>query len=121
LLFNGACKSENYFQAGSGGFSLIADLGPGVALEEVSASGAVNLKRVHASSENSKFVAPIKVEPNLTYAVLLHERDISGLFIFKVHEYLPDEKVVLRYAVKSYQITSGSVRAPGFDWEKRSK
>ncbi len=121
LVFHGACKSGNYFQAGAGWFSLIADLGPGVTLEEVSASAAVNLRRIHASNEYSKFVAAVKVEPNHTYAVLLNERDISGLFIFKVDEYMPDEKVVLRYAVKSYQITNGSVRAQGFDWEKRSK
>jgi hypothetical protein len=43
------------------------------------------------------------------------------LFIFKVDEYTPDEKVVLRYAVKSYQIMNRGVRAQGFHWEKRSK
>jgi hypothetical protein len=118
LLFNGACRAGNYFQAGAGWFSLIADLGPEVTLEEVSVSRA--LKRIHGFIEYSKFVAAVKVEPKHTYAVLLNERDISGLFIFKVDEYMPDEKVVLRYAVKSYQIRNGSVQAQGFDWVKRS-
>jgi len=123
LLFNGACKTDNYFQASTNGdeFSLIADLGPEASLEEVSASRAFNLKRVHAFAEYSKFVDTVKVERNHTYAVLLNESDIRGLFIFKVVEYTPDEKVVLRYAVKSYQIVpNGGVRAEGFDWEKGS-
>ena len=123
LLFNGACKSGNYFQASTNGdeFSLIADLGPEVPLEEVSAARAFNLKRVHAFAEYSKFADTVKVEPNHTYAVLLNESDLRGLFIFKVTEYVPDEKVVLQYAVKSYQIMpGGGVRSEGFDWDKRS-
>ncbi len=121
LLFNGACRSEDYFEASTAGdgFSLIADLGAEVSLEEVSASRAFNLKRVHSYAEYSKFADAVKVEANHTYAVLLNESDKRGLFIFKVVEYVPNEKVVLRYAVKSYQIMpSGGVRAEGFNWEK---
>lgn len=33
-------------------------------------------------------------------AVLLNNSDKCGLFIFIVDEYVPNEKVVLRYAVK---------------------
>ena len=123
LLFNGACRSDDDFHASTGGddFSLIADLGTEVSLEEVSASRAFNLKRVHSYAEHSKFSDTVKVVANHTYAVLLNESDKRGLFVFKVVEYVPNEKVVLRYAVKSYQITpSGGVRAEGFDWEKRS-
>jgi hypothetical protein len=120
LLFNGACKSDNYFQPGTT-FSLIADLGSEVSLAEVSASRAFNLRRVHSFSDYSKFVQAANVELNHTYAVLLNEDDMRGLFVFKVVEYVPDEKVVLQYAVKSYQVmpTRGLTSA-GFDWEKRS-
>jgi hypothetical protein len=123
LLFNGACKSDDYFQASTAGdgFSLIADLGGEVFLEEVSASRAFNLKRIHSYADYSKFAQTVKVAANHTYAVLLNESDKRGLFVFKVVEYVPNEKVVLKYAVKSYQITPNAVvRAEGFDWEKRS-
>ena len=121
LLFNGACKSSDYFQASTAGddFSLIADLGPDASLEEVSASRAFNLKRVHSYPEYSKFVNAIQVVANHTYAVLINESDIRGLLIFKVVDYVPNQKVVLQYAVKSYQIMPrGQIRAPGFDWDK---
>jgi hypothetical protein len=119
LLFNGACKADNYFQPGNT-FSLIADLGD-VPVGEVSASRALNLKRVHSFAEYSKFIQASKVELNHTYAVLLNEDDIRGLFVFKVVEFVPNERVVLQYAVKSYQVmpTRGFISV-GFDWEKRS-
>jgi hypothetical protein len=121
LLFNGACKADDDFQASTAGddFSLIADLGANVPLEEVSASRAFNLKRVHSYAEYSKFADTVKVVANHTYAVLLNESDKRGLFIFTVDEYIPNEKVVLRYAVKSYQIMpSGQIRSDGFDWTR---
>ncbi len=123
LLFNGACKSKDYFDASMAGdgFSLIADLGAEVSLEELSASRAFNLKRIHSSKEYSKFIQEPEVKLNHTYAVLLNESDKRGLFLFKVIEYVPNEKVVLKYAVKSYQITpGGQIRAEGFDWQRTS-
>jgi hypothetical protein len=120
LLFNGACKSGNYFQPGSS-FSLIADLGSEVELSEVSVLRAFNLRRIHNFADYSKFAQVVNVEVDHTYAVLLNDDDIRGLFIFKVVEYVPDERVVLEYAVKLYQVTpTGGVRSDGFDWEKRS-
>ncbi len=121
LVFNGACKAEDYFEASTGGddFSLIADLGAEVSLEEISASRAFNLKRVHSYTEYSKFVQAAKVEINHTYVVLLNGSAKRGLFIFKVVEYVPNEKVVLRYAIKSYQLMPNSyIRAEGFSWDK---
>jgi hypothetical protein len=121
LLFNGACRSEDYFQASTAGddMSLIADLGADVSFEEVSASRAFNLKRVHSYAAYSKFAQAVRVEPNHTYAVLLNGRDKRGLFIFKIVSYVSNERVELRYAVKSYQIMpSGQVISPGFDWER---
>ena len=121
LLFNGACKAEDYFMASTAGdsFSLFADLGAEVSLEEVSASRAFNLKRVHSYAEFSKFAQAVKIKLNHTYAVLLNESDKRGLFVFKVVSYVPNERVELRYAVKSYQIMQTSqIRSEGFDWEK---
>ncbi len=121
LLFNGACRSQDYFDASTAGdgMSLIADLGTDVSLEEVSASRAFNLKRVHSSAAYSKFVRSANVEPNHTYAVLMNESDKRGLLIFTVINYIPNQKVELRYTVKSYQITpSGQIVSPGFDWER---
>lgn len=123
LLFNGACKADDYFEASTAGddFSLIADLGANVPLADVSASRAFNLKRVHSFAEYSKFANSVKVIANHTYAVLLNKSNKRGLFIFTVDEYVPNEKVVLRYAVKSYQIMpSGQIRSEGFDWERLS-
>jgi hypothetical protein len=121
LLFNGPCKTDDDFQASTAGddFSLIADLGTDVALEQISASRVFNLKRVHSYTERSKFADAVKVVVNHTYAVLLNNSDKRGLFVFTVDEYVPNEKVVLRYAVKSYQITpSGQIRSEGFDWAR---
>ena len=120
LLFNGACKSGNYFQPGTT-FSLIADLGSEVPLGEISTSRAFNLRRVHSFADYSKFVQAADVELNHAYAVLINEDDIRGLFVFKVVEFVPDQKVVLQYAVKSYQVMPTRGFTPvGFDWEKRS-
>ena len=120
LLFNGACRSEDYFVASTAGdgMSLIADLGRDVSLEEVSASRAFNLKRVHSYAEYSKFAQAVKVELNHTYAVLLNESDKRGLFVFKVVSYVPNERVEVRHAVKSYQIMpSGQIRSESFSWD----
>lgn len=123
LLFNGACRSEDYLEAAVGGdsMSLIADLGANVPLEEVTASRAFNLQKVGTAAAYSKFVQTTKVQINHTYAVLLNEREKRGLYIFTVVNHVPNEKVELKYAVKSYQIMpQGQVIAAGFDWEKRS-
>jgi len=119
LLFNGACKTDDEFEAATAGddFSLIADLGAGVSLEDLSASRAFNLKKVHSYDEYSKFANTVKVVANHTYAVLLNESDKRGLFVFQVAEYVPNQKVVLRYAVKSYQVMhNGQFQSAGFSW-----
>ena len=121
LVFNGACGSEDYFQASTAGddFSLIADLGENVTLELVSASRAFNLTRVHSYADYSKFTKAAKVKANHTYAVLLNGSEKRGLFIFTVVNYVPNAKVDLKYAVKSYQVMPGrQFVAAGFDWEK---
>lgn len=125
LLFNGACRADDYFEAALAGdaMSLIADLGENVALEDLSAARAFNLKRIHAFAEYSKFADSVKVAVNHTYAVLLNEHKKRGLFVFTVVSHVPNEKVELRYAVKSYQITPGNqiISADSFDWEKKNQ
>ena len=75
-----------------------------------------------AFAKYAKFANSVKVQPNHTYAVLLNESDKRGLFVFTVIGYVPNEKVELRYAVKSYQITlNGQTISAGFDWEKKSR
>lgn len=123
LLFNGACRSEDYFQVSTAGddMALISDLGANVSLEDVSAHLAFNLQNVHSFPAYSKFVREAKVESNHTYAVLISKSDIRGLFLFTVTEYVPNKQVSLRYAVKSYQVMPGGrVESPGFDWERKN-
>ena len=122
LLFNGACGSEDYFEAATAGddMSLIADLGANTSLEDISASRAFNVQRVHSFPAYSRFAKVVKVEANHTYAVLLNAMYKRGLFVFTVAEYVPNKKVRLRYAVKSYQLTtsSGQTVSAGFSWDQ---
>lgn len=122
LLFNGACRSEDYFEASTNGdaMSLIADLGENVSIEELSAHRAFNLKNVHSFDAYSKFAQTVKVQKNHTYAVLLNESDKRGLFVFTVVNYEPNQKVELKYAVKSFQINPNVQVAAGFDWETKN-
>jgi len=123
LLFNGACGAEDYFEAATAGddMSLIADLGANVSLEDVSASRAFNLQRVHSFPAYSKFARAVKVEPDHTYAVLINASDRRSLFVVSVTAYLPNKKVSLRYAVKSYQVMPGGpVASLGFQWEQKN-
>lgn len=121
LLFNGAVGMDDYFEASTAGddMSLIADLGSNVSLEDLSASRAFNLARVHSFANYSKFQRVAKVELDHTYAVLLNASDKRGLFVFSVAHHVPTKRVDLRYAVKMYDVTStGQVKAPGFDWSR---
>jgi hypothetical protein len=122
LLFNGACRSEDYFAASTGGddMSLIADLGTDTSIENLSAHLAFNKQNVHAFPAYSKFASTVKVEANHTYAVLLSKSDVRGLFIFTVTRYIPNECVELRYAVKEYQLIDVKAQSPGFSWEQKN-
>lgn len=121
LLFNGACKSEDFFDASTAGddMSLIADLGD-VSIEDVTAQKAFNFQQVHSFADYSRFARTVKVEFNHTYAVLLNETDKRGLFVFRVVGYLPNERVDLLYAVKHYQILNLRKGADGFHWTQKN-
>src|SRR5690349_18208264 len=124
LLFNGACGAPDYFQAATAGddMSMIADLGASIPLEELSAARAFNVQRQHTFAEYSKFAKAVAVEAGHTYAVLLNASNKRGLFVFTVTDYLPNQRVSLRYAVKSYQILYDNrvSSAAGFDWDKKN-
>lgn len=122
LLFNGACGSEDYFEASTAGddMSVVADL-KNFPLENLSAHLAFNKKNVAAFNAYSKFKSSVKVVAGHTYAVLLTKSDIRGLFVFTVTTHEQNKKVDLRYAVKEYQIMSVLNQSPGFNWERKNQ
>lgn len=122
LLFNGACRSEGYFEASTAGddMALIADLGVDVPVEEVSAHLAFNKQNVHSFNSYSKFASSVKVEVNHTYVVLLNKRELRGLFVFTVTKHVPNQQVEFKYAVKEYQIMEVKAQSSGFDWEQKN-
>lgn len=122
LLFNGACGSDDSFQASTAGndMALIADLGENVSIENLSAHKTFNLQNLHDFNAYSKFSDNVKVLKNHTYAVLLNKSYLRGLIVFSVEDYEKNKKVTLKYAVKMYEIFPNSVRAEGFNWEKEN-
>jgi hypothetical protein len=122
LLFNGACRSEDYFEASTAGddMALIADLGTDVSVENLSAHLAFNKQNVHTFPAYSKFARTVKVEANHTYVVLLNKNELRGLFIFTVTKYVPNHRVDLKYAVKEYQLIDVKAESPGFSWEQKN-
>ena len=121
LLFNGACRAVDYLEASTAGddMSLVADLGTGISLDDLSASQAFNVRRVHASAAYSKFARVATIEQGHTYAVLLNASDKRGLFMLSVTEHVPGAKVTLRYAVKAYEVMPGGrISSPGFQWDR---
>lgn len=124
LLFNGTCSGTGYFEAATAGddMSLVADLGAGLTLNELSASRAFNVRRVHEDGAYSRFAQSVRIQAGHTYAVLLNTSDKRGLILVSVADYAPGEKVTLNYAVKSYQVVpNGQILSPGFDWGRGSK
>ena len=122
LLFNGACKSEDYFEGSTAGddMSLVADLGD-VPLDEVSSSRAFNFKRVHSFELYSKFAQAAPVQVHHTYAVLIDKRDLRGLFVFRVNDYQPNTHINLSYAVREYQMVNVAGESKGFDWSAENR
>lgn len=122
LLFNGACRSDDEFEASTAGddMALIADLGADTPIETLTAHLAFNKQNVHMFEAYSKFARQVKVAANHTYVVLLSKRDIRGLFVFTVTNLVPNKRVDLRYAVKQYQVMDVKEQSPGFDWGRES-
>lgn len=123
LLFNGACQSVDYLQVSTAGddMSLIGDLGADTSLEEISASRAFNLQRVHDFASYTKFAQVAEIKRGHTYVVVINNATKRGLFVFTVSGYEPNKRLELRYAVKAYQVNGNvEARAPGFDWEQKN-
>ncbi len=123
LLYNGAPGgAPDYFESSTAGddMALIADLGTNVELEKLSAHLAFNLRNVHSFPAYTKFARVAPVEKNHTYAVLLNKREIRGLFIFRVIDHVPNERVEIRYAVKEYQVLDVKASSTGFSWEREN-
>lgn len=122
LLFNGACKSEDYFEGSTAGddMSLIADLGT-VSLEDVTSSSAFNVQRIHSFNLYSRFAELAKVEAHHTYALVINKSGVRGLLVFFVEDYQPNKQVNLSYAVKEYQILNVKAQSKGFDWSEGNR
>ena len=122
LLFNGACGSEDYVEGSTAGddMSLIADLGA-IPLETVTTQLAFNTRDVHSFDLYSRFAMEAKVAANHTYAVLINKREVRGLFLFTVINYVPNKQVDLRYAVKEYQVLNVRAQSEGFDWGAKNQ
>lgn len=113
LLFDGACGGEDFFHSALSGdsMSLIEDMGK-ISLEDVTAQSVFQTRGAH-------FESYAKVQINHTYAVLVNEFVVRGLFVFTVVDHIPNQRVDLRYAVKEYQVVNGLIESsPGFDWGK---
>jgi hypothetical protein len=121
LLFNGACGSPDYLQGNTAGddMSVIADLGK-IRLEDLNASQAFNVQRIHSPELYSRFTSEVEIGFGHTYAVLVNKRDERALFYFTITGYIPNERLDLRYAVKEYQLLTATAESPGFSWEKKN-
>ena len=122
LLFNGACGSPDFFEASTAGddMALVADLGRGVSLENLTAQSTFNLANLAGAQYETKFGQSARVRRGHTYAVLLNKREIRGLFVFTVTGYEKNKHVDIRYAVKEYQVQTTAEESPGFDWSRGS-
>jgi hypothetical protein len=122
LLFNGACRSTDEFEASTAGddMALIADLGESVPLESLTANDTFNGYRPQPTTQVKQplFSNRVAVKLGHTYAALINKSEIRGLLVFTVTDYAPNRQVVLRYAVKEYQISRTVAASAGFDWSK---
>ncbi|MDT4898040.1 MAG: hypothetical protein QOH25_3117 [Acidobacteriota bacterium] len=127
LLFNGACRSADYFEALGAGFdmSLIVDLGAELQLENLTAQDVFHIyyQRSSLTSPDTKQTPSalrqdVKVVPDHTYAVFLNKSEIRGLLVFTVTKHIPSQQVELKYAVKDYQIIDVRAQSSGFNWEQ---
>lgn len=117
LLFNGACGSENYFQASTSGddMALVADLGSNVPLTAVTFERAFSYKTASGLQAESQFSMSAQVIAGHTYVVLINRPDVRGLMVLTVTAFEPDKMVEFNYAVKSYTVQQSAATAVGFD------
>jgi hypothetical protein len=121
LLFNGACRGKDFFDVSTAGddMALIADLGTDVQVEKITAHGAFT-RTTDSAYDYTRFVKTVPVTEGHTYAVLLNKREIRGLFVFTVVNHVENQRALLKYAVKEYQILNVKAAASGFDWYREN-
>ncbi len=116
LLFNGACKSRDYFQGQTAGddFDLVADYGD-VPLEKLTLSHAFSPLR--RTDSQATFLDRAKVEAGHAYGMLINKGETRGFFYFRVVSYVPNQKVELEYMVMDYQLLRKEAQSSGFAWD----
>jgi hypothetical protein len=119
LLFDGACKSPDYFSAATAGdfLDVIADFGD-VRLEDLIAADVFGPRS--SVDSTAPFRYKVKTQLGHTYCVLINKGMTRGFFYFKVVGYVPNQKLDLEYVVMDYSLIQEQNRTPGFDWERKS-
>ncbi len=115
LLYNGACKSGNYFEGSTAGddFALLTDVGD-VPLETLTASKSLNYDNV--VGHDNDFYANVDVVQDHSYAALISDSNVRAFFVFRVDSYTPDGEAIIRYAVKQYGVVRCVEESDGFGW-----
>ena len=119
LLFNGACKSRDYFFSATAGdfLDVIADYGD-VPIANLTASDVFGPQRtVDSLAQFSEMTQP---ELGHAYGVLINKDVLQGFFFFRVMAYIPNQKVDLEYVVMDYKVIRREAESPGFDWSTKS-
>lgn len=119
LLFNGACKSPDTFEAATAGDDLdvVADYGEWP-IEDLIAQQVFSPRRI--AGAYAQFSQKVPVREGHTYGLLINKRDIRGFFFFQVMRYVANQKVELKYVVQDYQLLDRSAESPGFAWDTKS-
>lgn len=117
LVFNGACKSPDYFGGQTAGddFDVITDYGD-VPLESLTLSQAFSPLR--RTDSLAAFTHTAKVQAGHTYGMLINKDECRGFLYFRVLSYVPNQKVELEYVVMDYQVLRREAQSPGFTWDE---
>jgi hypothetical protein len=119
LLFNGACKSPDSFEAATAGDDLdvAADYGEWP-IEDLTAQQVFSPRRL--AGAYAQFAQSVSVREGHTYGLLINKPEIRGFFFFQVMRHIPNQKVELKYVVQDYQLLNRSAASSGFAWDTKS-
>ena len=119
LLFNGACKSSDWFEAATAGDDLdvMADYGEWP-IEDLTAQQVFSPRRL--AGAYAQFAQSVSVREGHTYGLLINKPEIRGFFFFQVMRHIPNHKVELKYVVQDYQLLNRSAASSGFAWDTKS-
>ncbi|PWT89170.1 MAG: hypothetical protein C5B55_11850, partial [Blastocatellia bacterium] len=104
--FNGACRSENYFESSThgGNYSVVADLSNGLSGDQLVSLMKLDAQRDAELLKKMGFKHETPVKLGHSYAVLLQKEGVKGLFVFTVTRFVPDQRVEIKYRVIEYQL-----------------